>query len=148
MSPYRIKGTAGALLNQSFPLAGELRLGTGPDFDVTVEPERDQAAEGDLLAVLRVLDDGAVQLEATRAGAVAVNGDDVTMLQLAGGDELRVGRSRFILQAPGLRPERVLTDEATRARSAQWPWWLAAAMLLGAGAGVAWWQGWLPFGSL
>lgn len=140
MSPYRIKGTSGALLNQSFPLEGELRLGAGDSFDVPVETE---SGEG-LLATLRVLDDGAVQLEAATAGAVAVNGDPVTTHSLAGGDELRVGRSRFILQAPGLRPERVLTGDATRERRPTWPWWLAAAVLVGAGAGLAWWQGWLP----
>jgi hypothetical protein len=93
--------------------------------------------------VVTVRDDGSVYLAAQTPGAVTVNGDDVQELSLAGGDELRVGRSRFILQAPGLRPERVLTEEATRSGGA-WRWWLAAVVLVGAGAGVAWWQGWLP----
>ncbi len=139
MAIYRLKGTSGTLLNQSFPLAGELRLGTGDACDVSVEG--DDAAG--VLAVVTVRDDGSVHLAAQAPGAVTVNGDDVQELSLAGGDELRVGRSRFILQAPGLRPERVLTEEATRSGGA-WRWWLAAAVLVGAGAGVAWWQGWLP----
>ncbi len=139
MAIYRLKGTSGTLLNQSFPLAGELRLGTGHACDVSVEG--DDAAG--VLAVVTVRDDGSVHLAAQAPGAVTVNGDDVQELSLAGGDELRVGRSRFILQAPGLRPERVLTEEATRSGGA-WRWWLVAAVLVGAGAGVAWWQGWLP----
>ncbi len=139
MAIYRLKGTSGTLLNQSFPLAGELRLGTGDACDVSVES--DDAAG--VLAVVTVRDDGSVHLATQAPGAVTVNGDDVQELSLAGGDDLRVGRSRFILQAPGLRPERVLTEEATRSGGA-WRWWLAAAVLVGAGAGVAWWQGWLP----
>ena len=145
MSPYRIKGTSGVLLNQAFPLGESLNLGTGEGCDVQVERD---SGEG-VLATLSVLDDGAVQLEAaggdSAPGEVAVNGDPVTRLNLAGGDELRVGRSRFILQAPGLRPERVLTESATRAPRAQWPWWLAAAVVVGGGVAAAWWQGWLTF---
>ena len=116
MAIYRLKGTSGALLNQSFPLAGELRLGPGEDCDVTVESE-----EGDgVLAVVTVRDDGSVHLSALSGDAVTVNGDAVRELSLAGGDELRVGRS------------------------GAWRWWLAAAVVAAAGAAVAWWQGWIP----
>jgi hypothetical protein len=139
MAVYRLKGTSGNVLNQSFPLAGELRLGAGDDCDVPVDSD---GASG-VLAVVTVRDDGSVHLAAASNGAVTVNGDAVQELSLAGGDELRVGRSRFILQAPGLRPERVLTEEATRSSRA-WRWWLAAAVLVGVGAGLAWWQGWIP----
>lgn len=147
MTPYRIKGTSGALLNQAFPLAGALRLGAGDGCDVQVEADDDSVSGADdgLLATIEVLDDGSVRIAARSAGAVAVNGDPVSTVQLAGGDEIRVGRSRFILQAPGLRPERVLTESATRPRSGAWRWWLAATVLAGAGLGLAWWQGWLPF---
>jgi hypothetical protein len=139
MTTYRLKGTSGSVLNQSFPLAGALRFGPGPDCDVTVESDDGDA----VLAVVEVRDDGSVLLSAQADGAVSVNGDPVRSLELAGGDELRVGRSRFILQAPGLRPERVLTAEATRERSGAWAWWLAAAVLAAGAAGVAWWQGWI-----
>jgi len=139
MTTYRLKGTSGAVMNQSFPLRGALRLGPGADCDVPVEGEGTQG----VLATVEVREDGSVLLSADNEGAVSVNGDPVTRLELAGGDEVRVGRSRFILQAPGLRPERVLTTEATLERRAAWPWWVAAAVLAAGAAGLAWWQGWI-----
>ncbi len=139
MSNYRLKGTSGPVINQSFPLGEALTVGGGPDCDVQLE----EAGDGQVLATVRVDPDGAVQLSAAAGSGVTVNGDEVTELALAGGDELRVGRSRFILQAPGLRPERVLTGKATQVRRPAWPWWLAAAALAAGAAGLAWWQGWI-----
>lgn len=138
MTTYRLKGTSGSVLNQSFPLSGEQRLGPGADNDIHVEGEGEAA-----WATVTVLDDGAVKILALGGEPVTVNGEAVTEMSLAGGDEIRVGRSRFILQAPGLRPERVLTGEATKPRSSAWAWWLVAALLAGSAAGVAWWQGWI-----
>ncbi len=136
MSVYRLKGTSGALMNQSFPLADGLVIGAGEGCDITLG----EAAQG-ARATLQVQGNGAVIL-VTEAGAVAVNGDTVKEQSLAGGDELRIGAQRFLLQAPGLRPERVLTEAATRGKTPVWPWWLAAALLAG-GALTAWQQGWL-----
>lgn len=139
MTTYRLKATSGPSINQSFPLGETLTIGADGACDVPVE-----AGQGDgVLATVRVGADGSVRLSAATGSGVTVNGEPVTELDLAGGDELRVGRSRFILQAPGLRPERVLTDEATRPPRPTWPWWLAAALLAGAAA-LAWTQGWLP----
>jgi hypothetical protein len=60
---------------------------------------------------------------------------------LSSGDEIQVGSCRWLLQAPGLKPQRVLTAEAVRPRRAVWPWWVSAA---GAGLVVAAWKlGWL-----
>ncbi|MEE4173845.1 MAG: FHA domain-containing protein [Xanthomonadales bacterium] len=139
MTTYRLKGTSGAVLNQSFPLSGEQQLGPGAGNDITVEGEGDAA-----WASVTVRDDGSVRLIALGSEEVTVNGEAVREVSLAGGDEVRVGRSRFILQAPGLRPERVLTEEATQARGSAWAWWLAAAVLAASAAGLAWWQGWIP----
>lgn len=139
MHTYRLKGTSGAVINQSFPLGETLTLGPGADCDVRL----DEDGHAGVLATVRVGADGGVHLSATADSGVTVNGEAVTELDLAGGDELRVGRSRFILQAPGLRPERVLTGEATRPRRPVWPWLLGAALAAAGAAGVAWWQGWL-----
>ena len=134
---YRLKGTSGAVINQSFPLRGEVTIGVGEGFDIAVEAGATQG----LLARIEV-GDNAVHLRAEPDSGVTVNGEEVTELHLAGGDELRIGRSRLILQAPGLRPERVLTEEAIRSKRPTWPWWLAAALLTG-GTALAWQQGWL-----
>ena len=138
MTTYRLKGTSGAVLNKSFPLAGEQRLGPGTANDIHVEGEGEAA-----WATVTVLDDGSVRLLALGGEPVTVNGEIVRDIHLAGGDEIRVGRTRFILQAPGLRPERVLTEEATKPKGSAWGWWIAAVVLVGAAAGLAWWQGWL-----
>lgn len=143
MTTYRLKGTSGAVLNQTFPLSGQLRLGPGEGNDIAVEGAGGPGGDA-AWASVTVLDDGGVRLVALGAAEVTVNGEAVSEIDLAGGDEVRVGRSRFILQAPGLRPERVLTEEAVKPAGSSWAWWLAAAVLIGSAAGVAWWQGWLP----
>jgi hypothetical protein len=56
---------------------------------------------------------------------------------------LRIGTCRWLLQAPGMRPERVLTAEAITPARPYWPWLLPLALVL---AGwLAWQRGWLPF---
>lgn len=131
---YRLKGTSGSVINQSFPLQDQVTLGASEDCDIVVEAEPGQG----LLARLEV-GENRVRLLAEADSGVTVNGEAVTQLDLVGGDELRIGRSRLILQAPGLRPERVLTEEAVRSKRSAWPWWVAAA--LAAGAAIAWsWQ--------
>lgn len=134
MSPFRLKGTAGPLLNQAYPLRETLRIG-GPGCDIVIEDP--PGAEG-VLAEIRFDGDRRVTVHALSSGAdLAVNGEPVREAGLAGGDELRVGACRFLLQAPGLRPERVLTEEAVRSRGSPWPWIIAAAVLAAA-AGGAW----------
>jgi hypothetical protein len=134
MSPFRLKGTAGPLLNRAFPLRETLRIG-GPGCDIVVEAS--PGAEG-VLAEVRFDGDRRVTVHARSPDAdLAVNGEPVEEAELAGGDELRIGACRLLLQAPGLRPERVLTEEAVRRRASPWPWILAAA-LLAAAAGGAW----------
>lgn len=148
---YKLKGTSGSVINQSFPLQGQVTVGHGQEYDIPVEAETEassgpEAEGGKLLARIEVGKTEAgrnrVRLLAEAGAGVTVNGEEVTELDLSGGDELRIGRSRLILQAPGLRPERVLTEAATRARRPVWPWWLAAALVAGSAA-LAWQQGWL-----
>ena len=137
MSIYRIKGTSGPVLNQSFMLQGQHRIGAAGDCDIAVEGVAGAAAE---LAVT----DGAIVLTAVGDGEpVFLNGEPVGSAQLGSGDEIRIGPNRFIVQAPGLRPERVLTGEAVEQRRPTWPWWILAAVAAGAAA-LAWYQGWLP----
>lgn len=138
---YKLKGTSGSVINQSFPLQGEITLGIGESFDIPIEAEAEAEAGQGLMARLEV-GENSVRLLAEAGSGVTVNGEQVMELELTGGDELRIGRSRLILQAPGLRPERVLTEAATRRKRAVWPWWLAAVLLAG-GTAWAWQQGWL-----
>lgn len=133
MSIYRLKGTSGDLLNKSFPLGSGLRIGGGAEGDI---PLNGQAP----LAEVLVADGRVVIRSLDPAAELSVNGESCQETALAGGDEIRIAGHRFILQAPGLRPERVLTEAAVRPGRAWWPWLLALA----AAGGVAAWQlGWL-----
>lgn len=134
MSIYRLKGTSGPVLNQSFTLANGLTIG-GSDSDIPV------AASGPLAEVSVAGQQVLIRALAGDA-LLEVNGVAVSEQALAGGDEIRIGGCRFILQAPGLKPERVLAGDVLRPRRPLWPWWLAAAVLAG-GAALAWRSGWL-----
>ncbi|MEJ2534384.1 MAG: hypothetical protein P8008_02665 [Gammaproteobacteria bacterium] len=134
MSPYRLKGTSGPLVNQSFRLGERLVLGADGDTPLDLPGA---------VAEVRLAEDGGVRLQVLvddPAVEVCVNGEPVRSANLGGGDEIRVGTQRLILQAPGLRPERVLTEEAVRPRHSPWPWLLAAGAAAVAGAG--WYLGW------
>ena len=72
---------------------------------------------------------------------VRVNGEAVREASLSSGDEIQIGVCRWLLQAPGLKPQRVLTEVAVRPQRALWPWLLVIAA--GGLAAVAWQYGWI-----
>jgi hypothetical protein len=143
MNTYRLKGTAGPAINQTFALDRQISIGSGEAFDVVL----DKTASGensDVTALVERLDDQGIRIRVTAGtGILTVNGDPVTEASLALGDEIRLGPHRFILQAPGLRPERVLTQQVARPRRSIWPWLAGASLILGGAAALAWQQGWV-----
>ena len=56
---------------------------------------------------------------------------------------LQIANCRFVLQAPGLKPSKVLTAEALRPRRSYVPWLIVAALLTA--ATLAWYTGLLSF---
>jgi hypothetical protein len=74
---------------------------------------------------------------------VLLNGKPVEQARLSSGDEIRIAQCRFVLQAPGLRPAKVLTPEATRPRRGYLPWLIVAGLV--AAAAAAWYSGLMPF---
>ena len=137
MARYRIKGTSGASANRSYELGQRLLIGRADDCDVRIENEEVSAHHCELV----VSDDGSVMLRDLGSGTgTRVNGVAVDTASLAGGDEISVANCRFLLQAPGLRPERVLTEDAVRKKRNPVPWLLAMAVTLA--LVLAWRQGW------
>ncbi len=139
MSAYRLKGASGAVINQFFPLGNRTLIGSGNDCDITVNNDdvEDQHAE-----VLE--NNGALILRNLGSpGATLLNGEPVEQAGLVSGDEIRIGNCRWVLQAPGLKPQKVLTREAVKRRRNRVPWLIVAALL--AAAALAWQQGMLPF---
>lgn len=135
MTAFRIKGSAGPLANQSFALGealyfsadgdGALRVGAQAGAAVLAELCLDAAGHPRLC---RRLDSAGVQ----------VNGKDWVDGRLQPGDEIRIGRHRFLLQAPGLRPGRVLAPDGAAPRR-RLRVWLAVALLAAAGLAAWWW---------
>ena len=118
MSLYKLKGTSGSVINQSFPLGDTFVLGSAADCAVQID-EKGVAAHH---AEITLIDDGALLLkDLGSAAGTLLNGEAVTEAMLNSGDEIRVGSCRWMLQAPGLRPERILTAEVVKQTSHFWP---------------------------
>lgn len=127
MSLYKLKGSSGSVINQSFPIRESLVLGSSVDCDVQIN----EPGIAPRHAEIRLLDNKQLELKdlGSESGTL-LNGEPVLETLLGSGDEIRIGTCRLMLQAPGLRPERVLTDEVVR-KTARWPrvlaWGLVAA---------------------
>ncbi|MBY6203732.1 FHA domain-containing protein [Halomonas denitrificans] len=126
---YRLKGASGPMTGRTFDIGDGLTIGSAPDADI-----RDAALES-RHARIRV-DDDALVLEAD--GPVEVNGEAVRRRALESGDELRIATLRFVLQAPGLKPARVLEPVEAAGSGGRWGWLLAAGAAAAAGA-AGWW---------
>ena len=138
MAVYRLKGTSGSVINRAFRLSGRLLIGQADDCDVRIDHESVSARHAEVL----LAQDGSVRLRdlASESGT-RLNGEFVTEAILSGGDELHIGNCRLMLQAPGLRPNRILEPDQIRAKRGHWPWLLALA--IAAGALLAWQYGYL-----
>ncbi|MBT8048634.1 MAG: FHA domain-containing protein [Xanthomonadales bacterium] len=140
MSKYRLKGASGPVINQSFPLGARTLIGRADDCDLRIDHEQVSPRH----AEIREQENGGLLLtQLDPAGEILLNGEAVRKNPLASGDEIRIANCRWVLQAPGLRPEKVLTSEAVRPRRGYLPWLIVAALM--AAAAGAWYQGLLPF---
>ncbi|MCA1778460.1 MAG: FHA domain-containing protein [Xanthomonadaceae bacterium] len=125
---FRLKAASGAQTGQTFELGERTRIGSAPEVDIRIEGLASEHA------VIVALDDGLV-IEAS--ADTRVNGESVSRRALQSGDELRFGTAGFVLQAPGLKPVRVL-DQTRNRSSAAWKWLVATGLMAGA-AGLSWW---------
>ena len=142
MSPYRLKGASGDVANVVHDLQETTTIGRADDCDLRIEDD----ACAPRHCVIRRREDGVLELRHVADGGgfeTRVNGEVVSTATLARGDEIRIGSARWVVQAPGLRPERVLTGEAVRARRSHLPWLIPLALVTV--AALAWQRGWLPF---
>ena len=141
MSTYRLKGASGAVINQSFTLGERTVIGRADDCDLRL----DQPGVDPRHAAITLEADGRLRLQELTPGAeILLNGQAVQDASLASGDEIRIANCRFVLQAPGLRPDKVLTPAATRPRRGYLPWLIVGGLL--AAAAAAWYAGLLSFG--
>lgn len=140
MTIYRLKGASGAVINQSHALGARTLIGRADDCDLRVDQDGVAGRHAE------VVEDGQGGLRLNHLAEgfeTALNGEAVQSAALASGDEIRIANCRWVLQAPGLRPEKVLTDQAVAPRRGWIPWVIVAG-LVGAAA-AAWYFGLLPF---
>jgi predicted component of type VI protein secretion system len=140
MNTFRLKGASGAVINQSFALGARTVIGRAEDCDLRL----DQPGVADHHAEIRAGDGGGPSIHRLDPAAeIVLNGQAVESASLGSGDEIRIANCRFLVQAPGLRPEKVLTPAAVGRRRAYLPWLIVAGLL--AAATAAWYAGLLSF---
>jgi predicted component of type VI protein secretion system len=139
MGTYRLKGASGAFINQSFALGARTVIGRADDCDLRLDQDGVAARHAEISEA----EGGLVLSRLDPAGEVLLNGQAVERAGLSSGDEIRIANCRFVLQAPGLRPQTVLTPAAVRPQRRYLPWLIVAALL--AAAGGAWYAGLLQF---
>lgn len=134
MSLYKLKGTSGSVINQSFPFDDSIVLGSSSDCDVQL----DEAGVSLRHAEIRRTGERSLLLKdlGSEAGTL-LNGERVIESQLGSGDEIRIGTCRMMLQAPGLRPERILTADVVKQATRRWPRVLAWSIVAASAAAVA-----------
>jgi hypothetical protein len=140
MNTYRLKGASGKVAGLSHNLGQRTRIGSDAACELQVDDPKVAAQQAEIILQA----DGSLRLlQLAGAGEVLLNGKAVNDALLNSGDEIRLGACRWVLQAPGLRPEKVLTEQAVK-RGINWmPWFMAATLLVA--AALAWQRGWLPF---
>jgi len=127
MSIYKLKGTSGSVINQSFPFAASILLGSATSCDVQL----DEKGVAPRHTEISLLDGNALLLKDLGSDiGTLVNGEPVIETLLASGDEIRIGSCRWMLQAPGLRPERILTADVVGKPTRRWPRALGWGLLL------------------
>ena len=145
MSHYKLKGTSGSVINQSFPFGELIVLGSSADCDVQI----DEPGVASRHAEIRLIDGQSLQLKDLGSGTgTLLNGESVSETLLGSGDEIRIGTCRWMLQAPGLRPERILTAEVVKKPTRHWPRALVWTSLAAAATAVAvlkWKPEWLDY---
>ncbi|MDZ4728781.1 MAG: FHA domain-containing protein [Xanthomonadales bacterium] len=140
MNKYRLKGASGKVAGLSHDLGQRTRIGSDAACELRVDDPKLSAMQ----AEISLQADGSLRLvQLDNSGDVLLNGKAVSDALINSGDEIRLGTCRWVLQAPGLRPEKVLTQQAVK-RGMNWMPWLMAAALSSAAA-LAWQRGWLPF---
>lgn len=126
MSLYKLKGTSGTVINQSFPLGNSFVLGSSSDCQVQIEEPGIAAHHAEITLV----DDQTLVLKDLGSSTgTLLNGERVKEAMLSSGDEIHIGSCRWMVQAPGLRPDRVLTSDAVKP-ARRWPKALAWTALL------------------
>ena len=140
LSIYRLKGASGPVITQSHTLGERTLIGRADDCELRIDQEGVAGRHAE------IVEDGQGGLNLNHLAdgfETVLNGEAVQSAALGSGDEIRIANCRWVLQAPGLRPEKVLTEQAVAHRRGWIPWVIVGGVL--AAATAAWYFGLLPF---
>ena len=88
MSIYKLKGTSGSVINQSFPFGESILLGSAAACDVQVD-ELDVSAKH---AQISLVDNDSLLLkDLDSKSGTRLNGESISESMLASGDEIHIG---------------------------------------------------------
>jgi hypothetical protein len=125
---FRLKAASGPHTGQTFDLSQDTAIGSADSADIRIDGLADAHA--------RIRFDGqTLTLESSEESFV--NGQLAPSRALKSGDEIRFGEHRFVLQAPGLRPPRVLQQARPRPAISPWTWVAVGVAAVSGFAGVA-----------
>lgn len=132
---FRLKAASGPLTGHTFDLNVDVtRIGSDQGMDVVLDG---LFAEH---ALISTQGEGLV-IEPIGQSGVFLNGEAIDAIHgLTSGDEIRLGGVRLVLQAPGLKPQRVL--ETMRVKKPL-PWarvGLGMVVVVGAALAYVYWQ--------
>lgn len=132
---FRLKAASGPLTGQTFDLNFDVtRIGSDQGMDVVLDGLSGEHA------LISTQGEGLV-IEPIGQSGVFLNGEAIDVSHgLTSGDEIRLGGVRLVLQAPGLKPQRVL--ETTRVKKPL-PWariGLGVVVVVGAALAYVYWQ--------
>jgi hypothetical protein len=131
-----LKGASGPVINQSHTLGKRTLIGRADDCDLRVDQDGVEGRHAE------IVEDGQGGLKLNHlapGGETVLNGESVQTAALGSGDEIRIANCRWVLQAPGLRPEKILTEQAVAKRRGYIPLLIAGGLL--AAAAAAWYFG-------
>lgn len=130
---HYLLGVAGQYAGQKLPVTSALTIGPDAAADVSL----DDTEAGPVKVILQ---DGRLHIESlSGADIIHVNGQSVTSQALASGDEIRLGRQRFVVKMPGLRPDSVLRDLPPARRRSGWLLWAMVATATAIAAAAVYW---------
>lgn len=134
MNIYRLKGASGPVINQSHKLGKRTLIGRADDCDLRVDLD---GVEGRHAEIIEDGQGGLTLNSLAPTAETVLNGEPIQSASLGSGDEIRIANCRWVLQAPGLRPEKVLTQGVVATRRNWVPWAIIGGAVLAA-ATAAW----------
>lgn len=133
-SQVYLQGVAGQYAGQRVSVSQSVVIGSAAGVQVSID---DPAINPEHVRIMPY--ENRLEIEnISGSDDIWVNGAVVQKQVLNSGDEIRLGRQRFVVKIPGLRPDSVLRDIPEK-RGSGWLLWVGLTTLITIGAATAYW---------